>query len=59
MKNQQGPTGTGNSAQYCNNLNGKREKEQIHVCMYVCIQIDRYRYISESLCCTPETNTTC
>ena len=51
MKNQQGPTGTGNSAQYCNNLNGKREKEQIYVCIYI--------YITESLCCIPETNTTC
>ena len=47
----------------CGNLMGKKSKEEgIYVCvyiyMYVCVYIYIYIYISDSLCCTVETNTT-
>ena len=51
----------------CNNLNGKlSEKECVYVYIYIHIHTHTYTYIyihththiSESLCCTPETNTT-
>ena len=47
---------TGNYIQYCViNHNGKKyEKEYIYMCVY----IYTHTYITESLCCTVEINTT-
>ena len=56
MDEQQGPTvySTGNYIQYLViTYNGK---EYIYVCIYMFVYI--YVCITESLCCTPETNTT-
>ena len=50
MDNQQGPTVQHKElcSILCNNLNGRR----------IWKRIDTRTYITESLCCTPETNTT-
>ena len=50
INNQQGPTVQHKErcSIFCNKLNGKRIGERIDTC--ICI--------TESLCCTPETNTT-
>ena len=50
LDNQQGPTVQHRElcSIFCNNLIGKRIWKRIHIC--ICI--------TESLCCTPETNTT-
>ena len=50
LDNQQGPTVEQRElySMFCNNLNGKRIWKRMDIC--ICI--------TESLCCTPETNTT-
>ena len=41
---------TGNDTQYLIiTYNGRKDKKRIHISIYICI--------TESLCCTPETNT--
>ena len=69
MDNQQGPT-QGTLLNICNNLNGKRifEKEWIHTYLYIGLakKLSGVSYAlnflanpsTESLHCTPETNTT-
>ena len=50
---------TGNSTQYFTiTYNGKESEKYIHIYIYIYILFQRYIYITESLCCTPEANLT-